>query len=211
MATTLAAGVALFFRTMNILLASRNPDKLREIRSKVASLDVKILSPDDFPHLPEVEEDGETLEANAIKKALALCKLVNLPTLADDTGLEVDALNGAPGLYSARYAGPEATYGDNVNKLLQEMKSVPKSNRLACFRCVLAYVVKDDVKIFEGRVNGLITFKAKGFNGFGYDPVFYVPEEGKTFSELPLERKNEISHRGNALDAWVEYLRQQKM
>ncbi len=193
---------------MKILLASRNKDKLREIREKTASLDVDILSPDDFPDLPDVEEDGDTLEANAIKKALALSKFVNLPTLADDTGLEVDALNGAPGLYSARYAGPDATYLDNVDKLLREMQDVPEGKRSACFRCVLAYVIKEEIHLFEGKVQGIIITEARGISGFGYDPVFYIPEENKTFAEMPLERKNKISHRGLAVDAWVKYIEQ---
>ncbi len=124
---------------MKILIASRNPDKLREIQNKVSSLDIQIVSPKDFPNLPEIEEDGDTLEANAIKKAVALHKLTNLPALADDTGLEVEALDGRPGLYSARYAGPEATYQDNVKKLLEELQGIPEERRGAVFRCVLAY------------------------------------------------------------------------
>ena len=195
---------------MQILFASRNPDKLREIENKVAALDIQILSPDDFADLPGIEEDGDTLEANAVKKALALSELAGLPALADDTGLEVDALGGRPGVFSARYAGPEATYQDNVEKLLRELKGVPTDRRQARFRCVLAYAQEGDVKLFEGAVNGVITTNPAGKSGFGYDPVFLVPEEGKTFAQLPLERKNSISHRGKALDAWVSYLRRQR-
>jgi len=196
---------------MKILIASRNPDKLREIQNKVSSLDIQIVSPKDFPNLPEIEEDGDTLEANAIKKAVALHKLTNLPALADDTGLEVEALDGRPGLYSARYAGPEATYQDNVKKLLEELQGIPEERRGAVFRCVLAYASGPDVKLFEGAVKGMITDKPQGENGFGYDPVFFIPEEGKTFAQMPLERKNSISHRGLALDAWVQYLRREIM
>ncbi|HDH58257.1 MAG TPA: RdgB/HAM1 family non-canonical purine NTP pyrophosphatase [Bacteroidetes bacterium] len=196
---------------MKILIASRNPDKLREIQNKVSSLDIQIVSPKDFPNLPEIEEDGDTLEANAIKKAVALHKLTNLPALADDTGLEVEALDGRPGLYSARYAGPEATYQDNVKKLLEELQGVPEERRGAVVRCVLAYASGPDVKLFEGAVKGMITDKPQGKNGFGYDPVFFIPEEGKTFAQMPLERKNSISHRGLALDAWVQYLRREIM
>ncbi len=196
---------------MKILIASRNPDKLREIQNKVSSLDIQIVSPKDFPNLPEIEEDGDTLEANAIKKAVALHKLTNLPALADDTGLEVEALDGRPGLYSARYAGPEATYQDNVKKLLEELQGIPEERRGAVFRCVLAYASGPDVKLFEGAVKGMITDKPQGKNGFGYDPVFFIPEEGKTFAQMPLERKNSISHRGLALDAWVQYLRREIM
>jgi XTP/dITP diphosphohydrolase len=189
---------------MKVLLASRNPDKLREIKEKVASLNIQIVTPDDFPGLPEVEEDGETLEENAAKKACTLHELTNLPTIADDTGLEVDALGGQPGVYSARYAGPEATYQDNVRKLIEEMAGVPAEQRGARFRCVIAYVHDEKTELFEGRIDGMISAESAGESGFGYDPVFYVPEDEKTFAQLSLERKNEISHRGRAIDAWVE-------
>ncbi|RJP81351.1 MAG: RdgB/HAM1 family non-canonical purine NTP pyrophosphatase [Candidatus Zixiibacteriota bacterium] len=192
---------------MKILLASRNRDKLKEVRGKVAGLSLDVLTPDDFPDLPEVEEDGATLEANAEKKALTLHRLTGLPTLADDTGLEVYALDGAPGVYSSRYAGPGATYADNCRKLLQAMEGVPEKRRGAHFRTVLAWIVDGRVRLFDGRVEGRITTASLGSNGFGYDPVFFVPELGKTLAELSLEEKNRISHRGRALDAWVEYLR----
>jgi len=192
---------------MKILFASRNPDKLREVISKVQPFGFEVLSARDFPDLPEVEEDGETLEANAQKKALTLHRLTNLPTLADDTGLEVEALGGRPGVRSSRFAGPGATYADNVKKLLKEMMGVPWENRKACFRCVLAFVESGNARFFEGKIDGFIVDKASGQNGFGYDPVFYMPDEKMTFAELTLERKNQISHRGRALDALVEYLR----
>lgn len=201
--------VALFFETMKVLLASRNPDKLREIKEKVAFLDIQIVTPNDFPDLPEVEEDGSTLEENASKKATILHKLTHLPTIADDTGLEVDALGGQPGVLSARYAGPEATYQDNVLKLIGEMKDIPLERRQAVFRCVIAYVNAGNTELFEGRVNGLISTEPAGESGFGYDPVFYVPEYGKTFAQLSLERKNEISHRGRAIEAWVNFMQRQ--
>lgn len=194
---------------MKVLLASRNPNKLREIREKVASLDIQIVTPDDFPGLPEVEEDGETLEENASKKARILHELTHLPTIADDTGLEVDALGGQPGVFSARYAGPYATYRENVLKLIEEMKGIPIEQRQAVFRCVIAYTYDGGTELFEGRVDGLISIEPAGESGFGYDPVFYVPEYGKTFAQLTLERKNEISHRGRAIDAWVEFMQRQ--
>ncbi len=202
--------VVLLFRTMKILLASRNPDKLREIREKVASMDIQILSLSDFPDLPDVKEDADTLEGNAAKKAMTLHKLTGFATIADDTGLEVDALSGRPGVYSARYAGPGATYQDNVNKLLKELSGIPKSKRGAEFRTVIAFVENGDLSLFEGTASGEISEEPRGDNGFGYDPVFYVPEEGKTFAELSLQRKNSISHRGRALDAWVEHLRRRE-
>ena len=192
---------------MKILFASRNPDKLREVSSKVEPFGFELLSARDFPDLPEVEEDGETLEANAQKKALTLHRLTNLPTLADDTGLEVEALDGKPGVHSSRFAGPGATYADNVKKLLNEMIGVPREKRKACFRCVLAFIEPRNTHFFEGKINGLIHEKATGQGGFGYDPVFYIPEEKMTFAELTLERKNQISHRGRALDAFMDYLR----
>ena len=201
--------VALFFAIMKILLASRNSDKLREIREKVTSLDIEILTPDDFPDLPEVEEDGATLEANAAKKALTLHRLTGLPTIADDTGLEVDALNGQPGVFSSRYAGPDATYSDNVQKLLKELSSVPGEKRGARFRCVIAFAKDGEIDFFEGEVEGTIALQPVGESGFGYDPVFYLPEQDRTFAELSLQEKNNISHRGLALDAWVEYLKNQ--
>ncbi len=179
---------------MKILLASRNPDKLREVQSKVNSLSIQILPVTRFHNLSEVEEDGDTLEANALKKALTLHQLVNIPTLADDTGLEVAALQGAPGVFSSRFAGPGATYADNVNKLLLDLQGIPWEKRQASFRCVLAYADQGKVLLFEGRTEGLISTQAQGTGGFGYDPIFYIPEERKTFAELTLDRKNEISH-----------------
>ncbi|MFH1735965.1 MAG: XTP/dITP diphosphatase [bacterium] len=192
---------------MKILIATHNQDKLREIRVKVASLDVTILSQDDFTDFPHVEEDGETLEANAIKKGLALAKLADLPALADDTGLEVDALDGAPGVFSARYSGPGATYDSNCDKLLREMVGVPDEKRTARFRTVLAFVEKENIKLFEGIVEGTITRERRGSNGFGYDPVFFATEKGMTLAEMSLEEKNVISHRGVALEKWVAFLK----
>ena len=192
---------------MKILLASRNPDKLKEVSRKVEPFGFELLSASDFPDLPEIEEDGETLKANAQKKALTLHRLTNLPTLADDTGLEVEAMGGRPGVYSSRFAGPGATYADNVEKLLRDMEGVPQKKRQARFRCVLAYVDAGKTQYFEGIIDGFIAEKASGQHGFGYDPIFYVPDDKMTFAELTLERKNQISHRGRALDAFVEYLR----
>ena len=184
---------------MKLLLATRNRDKVREIRSVLADLDVELICAADVPDLPEVEEDADTLEGNAIKKALALHKITGLPTLADDTGLEVEALGGAPGVFSSRYAGPDATYADNVQKLLQAMRDVPESRRQAQFRTVVAFAHDGNVETVEGVCRGVITTEPRGSNNFGYDPVFYVPDLGKTMAEMTLEEKNRISHRGRAL------------
>ncbi len=184
---------------MKLLLATRNLDKVREIRSVLADLDVELICAADVPDLPEVEEDADTLEGNAIKKAMTLHKMTGLPTLADDTGLEVEALGGAPGVFSSRYAGPDATYADNVQKLLQAMRDVPESRRQAQFRTVIAFAHDGQVETVEGVCRGVITTEPRGSNNFGYDPVFYVPDLGKTMAEMTLEEKNRISHRGRAL------------
>ncbi len=184
---------------MKLLLATRNRDKVREIRSVLADLDVELICAADVPDLPEVEEDADTLEGNAIKKAMTLHKMTGLPTLADDTGLEVEALGGAPGVFSSRYAGPDATYADNVQKLLQAMRDVPGSRRQAQFRTVIAFAHDGQVETVEGVCRGVITTEPRGSNNFGYDPVFYVPDLGKTMAEMTLEEKNRISHRGRAL------------
>ncbi|MDQ7054446.1 MAG: XTP/dITP diphosphatase [candidate division KSB1 bacterium] len=183
---------------MKLLLATRNRDKVREIRSVLADLNVELLCAADMPDLPEVEEDADTLEGNAIKKALTLHQLTGLPTLADDTGLEVEALGGVPGVYSSRYAGPGATYDDNVQKLLQAMRDVPTSRRQAQFRTVVAFAHDGNVETVEGVCRGVITTEPRGSNNFGYDPIFFVPELGKTMAEMTLAEKNRISHRGKA-------------
>ncbi len=184
---------------MKLLVATRNRDKLREIREVLADLDVELLCAADLPDLPEVVEDAATLEGNAIKKALTLHRLTGLPTLADDTGLEVDALGGAPGVYSSRYAGENATYADNVRKLLHELEGVSAEQRTARFRTVAAFAHDGTVETVEGICEGRITTEPRGSGNFGYDPVFFVPEAGKTMAEMTLEEKNRISHRGRAL------------
>jgi XTP/dITP diphosphohydrolase len=189
-----------------LVLATRNQDKIIEIREALADLPIKILSVADFPAAPEVIEDGETLEANAIKKALAIHRHTNLPAVADDTGLMVDALNGAPGVYSNRFAGPNATYSDNVKKLLRSMEGFPALQRTAEFRSVMALAVDGKTYCVDGRCRGEITFAPRGNSGFGYDPVFLVPELNKTFAELTIAEKNQISHRGRALTAFKALL-----
>ena len=182
-----------------IVLATQNRDKREELQEALSEFTVKILSLNDFPFIGEIEEVGKTLLENSMIKAKTVHNLTQLPVIADDTGLEVEALNGAPGIYSARYAGEDVTYEDNVNKLLAEMENIPLENRKAQFRTVISFVDKDRELWTEGRIKGIIGESAKGKNWFGYDPVFFVPELEKTFSELSIGEKNRISHRGLAM------------
>ena len=168
--------------------------------------DITVKSLLDFPDAPEIVEDGDTLEANAVKKAEAGFKITGLPTIADDTGLEVKALIGAPGVYSSRYAGENVTYADNRRKLLHEMTNVPDNERSAVFRTVAAFKTAEYINIVEGQCEGYITREERGEGGFGYDPVFYIPDYKQTFAEMPLELKNKISHRGEAMDKIVEVI-----
>jgi XTP/dITP diphosphohydrolase len=187
---------------LNLVLATRNEDKVREIREALEGLPVSLLSLMDFPQIGEIAETGDTLEENALLKAETVCAATGHVALADDTGLEVDALGGRPGVRSSRYAGESATYEDNVRKLLAEMKEVPPAARGATFRTVIALAFPDGTtKVVEGRCSGVINLEARGKSGFGYDPVF-TPEGSKlTFAELTLRQKNAISHRGKALAA----------
>ena len=191
-----------------IVLATQNRDKREELQEALSEFTVKILSLNDFPFIGEIEEVGQTLLENSMIKAKTVHNLTQLPVIADDTGLEVEALNGAPGIYSARYAGEDVTYEDNVNKLLAEMENIPLENRKAKFRTVISFVDKDRELWTEGRIKGIIGESAKGKNGFGYDPVFFVPELEKTFSELSIGEKNRISHRGLAMKKFRILLRE---
>tara|TARA_B100000378_G_C17967678_1_gene385897 strand:- start:229 stop:846 length:618 start_codon:yes stop_codon:yes gene_type:complete len=191
-----------------IVLATQNRDKREELQEALSEFTVKILSLNDFPFIGEIEEVGKTLLENSMIKAKTVHNLTQLPVIADDTGLEVEALNGAPGIYSARYAGEDVTYEDNVNKLLAEMENIPLENRKAQFRTVISFVDKDRELWTEGTIKGIIGETAKGKNGFGYDPVFFVPELEKTFSELSIGEKNRISHRGLAMKKFRILLRE---
>lgn len=191
-----------------IVLATQNRDKREELQEALSEFTVKILSLNDFPFIGEIEEVGKTLLENSMIKAKTVHNLTQLPVIADDTGLEVEALNGAPGIYSARYAGEDVTYEDNVNKLLAEMENIPLENRKAQFRTVISFVDKDRELWTEGTIKGIIGESAKGKNGFGYDPVFFVPELEKTFSELSIGEKNRISHRGLAMKKFRILLRE---
>ena len=191
-----------------IVLASRNQNKIEELRAILEPLDIELLAAPDFPELEEVEEDGDTLEYNALKKARYVHQVTGLPSLADDTGLEVDALDGRPGVYSARFAGENVTYQQNVDKLLHLLKSWPNiGDRKARFRTVIAFIEDHNEHVFEGRCEGHITPDQRGTGGFGYDPVFLPDGFEQTFAELSLETKNQISHRGRAVQAFIEWIK----
>ncbi|HET6982244.1 MAG TPA: RdgB/HAM1 family non-canonical purine NTP pyrophosphatase [Myxococcaceae bacterium] len=190
---------------MRLLVATRNAGKLREVRARVQGLEV--VSLDDVPPMPEVEETEDTLEGNARLKALAGARGTGLWTVSDDSGLFVDALDGAPGVRSARYV--PGTDADRIEALLQAMERVPEAERGAAFRCVLALSSPDgEVRFASGQCRGAILRAPRGTGGFGYDPVFLVRELGRTMAELDLAEKSRISHRARALDALEPMLRQ---
>jgi XTP/dITP diphosphohydrolase len=191
---------------MKIVVATQNPDKLREIQAILNDLDVSLVTLSEFEGVPEVVEDGKTVEENALKKARTIRDATGLCALGDDTGLEVDALGGAPGVFSARYAGGGGDYQANNRKLLTELADVSDDKRTARFRCVMALALTEgvgpsgsDAFVAEGILEGRITHENKGAGGFGYDPVFEVPHLGKTLSEIGDEAKNRLSHRYRAL------------
>ncbi len=188
-----------------LVIASRNPHKIEEMKQILSPLGIEVLSTKDFPELKEVDEDQPTLEGNALKKARYVAGETNFPALSDDTGLEVEGLGGAPGVYSARYAGEEATYRDNLLKLLEELEG--KRNRKAQFRTVAALVVGEKEYTFEGVCSGQIIKDEKGSKGFGYDPVFVPDGYDQTFAELDSSTKNAISHRGKAIQKFTEFLK----
>ena len=192
-----------------ILLASNNPGKIREIESILAGHDLQVI-PQSALAIGDVDETGQTFIENALIKARHAAGLANLPAIADDSGLEVDALGGAPGVYSARYAGPGATDDANNAKLLAALAGVPMAQRTARFRCVMAFVRHADDPhpiIAQGDWSGVILEQATGQGGFGYDPLFFVPERGCASAELDPAEKNRLSHRGKALRALAHGLR----
>jgi XTP/dITP diphosphohydrolase len=181
-----------------LVLATRNEGKTREIKELFEGFPVQIKNLNDFGPIPEVEEDGKTFDDNAFKKASFTAKVLGLPALADDSGLEVKALGGAPGVYSARYAGPNATDEENNAKLLETLEG--NKDRTAAFVCVISIAVPCGVALtYEGRCEGRIAEAPGGTQGFGYDPLFYYPPLKKTFAELSTQEKNRVSHRGKAL------------
>lgn len=193
---------------MQLVIATGNKGKLKEIAHRFADSGVTCVGLNAFPGAPGVEEDGTTFEENAAKKALTIARFTGQPTLADDSGLCVDALDGAPGIYSARFAGADADDVANNRKLLESLKGLPPQKRGAAFFCAMVLAWPDGTtRTFTGTIRGEILEELKGDDGFGYDPLFFVPAEGKTFAQLPLDRKNEISHRGNALSLVDAYLK----
>ena len=192
---------------MKVVIATHNRDKMKEIQEAISDLGWEIISLYDFPKIEEIEENGKTLEENALIKAREVFEKTGLPTISDDTGLEVDALDGAPGVYTARYAGENCSYSDNVNKMLKDMNKVPMPNRGAKFKTVMVFKDENKELIVEGIVKGKISRESRGDDGFGYDPIFYVTEYDKTFAEMTMSEKNKISHRGNAIRNLIDELK----
>ncbi|WCK56880.1 XTP/dITP diphosphatase [Aneurinibacillus sp. Ricciae_BoGa-3] len=188
------------FPWKQIVFATRNKGKVREFSQMFDAYQVEVKTVEDFPGLPEVVEDGETFEANAVKKAETICRETGIPALADDSGLEVDALEGKPGVYSARFAGEHGDDQANNAKLVALMRDIPAGERAARFVSVLALAIPDgETLVARGTCEGEIVLLPAGSNGFGYDPYFFLPEQERTMAELEPEEKNAISHRGNAM------------
>ena len=190
-----------------IVLASKNSDKVKEMRLALQDLPVEILSLADFPDLPDAVEDGATFEDNALIKAKFFAEQTGLACLADDSGLEVDALNGLPGVHSARFAGYHADDKTNNQKLLDELGKIGATQSTAAYRCALAFVDTDGTEIItQGKIAGTIKIVAQGSGGFGYDPYFYI-DANRTMAQIPRAEKNQISHRGAALKEMISILR----
>ena len=183
-----------------LVLATHNLNKAREIEALLRDLPTKLVRLDQFPHVGKIEEDQDTLEENALKKAREVFKLTTLPSLADDSGLEVYFLNGEPGVHSSRYAGPRASDEENCKKLLAQLQGVPPRRRAARFGCVLALVGPDMEEVAEGICRGIIVESPRGKGGFGYDPIFQPEGYKQTFAEMPVDLKNSLSHRAKAVE-----------
>jgi len=189
-----------------LVIATKNRGKYLEFKEMFGSVPFSIVSLMDFPYI-EIKETGSTFDENALMKASIVCKKTGLPTLADDSGLEVSILNGEPGVFTARYAGEHATDEENINKLLKKLEGVPLNKRQARFVCSLALVFPDgQVFIERGILEGLIAMGPRGTEGFGYDPIFLLPERNKTLSEISIGEKNKISHRAKALEKIKNHL-----
>lgn len=183
-----------------IVFATANAGKVKEIKEILADFSVEVVSLKEMGITADIEENGKTFEENSLIKAREICKLTGLPALADDSGLEVDYLNGEPGIYSARYLGYDTDYDYKNNYIINQLKEAKEAERTARFVCVISLVLPDGREfVKKGVMEGQIGYEIKGENGFGYDPIFYLPEYGKTSAELSSEEKNKISHRGKAL------------
>lgn len=192
---------------MKIVFASRNEGKVKEIKNMLEGMDIELVSLNNYKNVPEIVEDGKSFLQNALKKAKTVSEITGEIVLADDSGLQVDVLGGEPGIHSARYAGDQAKDEDNNNKLLAKLKDIPTEKRGAFFCCVLLiYKLDNTYYSFDGKWRGIIIDERRGSNGFGYDPIFYVPEFKKTAAELPPEIKNKVSHRGQAFAKLKESL-----
>ena len=190
-----------------IVFATTNTGKIKEIKEILADFDVEVFSMEEMNINTDVEENGTTFEENSLIKARAISKLTGLPALADDSGLEVDYLNGEPGIYSARYLGRDTDYDYKNNYIIDKLKDAKDNERSARFVCVISLVLPDGREfVKKGVMEGRIGYEIKGENGFGYDPIFYLPEYGKTSAEISGEEKNKISHRGKALRAMKELI-----
>ncbi|MBD3226462.1 MAG: RdgB/HAM1 family non-canonical purine NTP pyrophosphatase [Caldithrix sp.] len=189
-----------------LLIATTNADKVTEFRKALADLHYHVQSLSDYTGYPYIDEDGLTFAANAYKKALGYYRHFNKPVIADDSGLQVPALNNAPGIYSARYGGPHATYDDNNRVLLRNMCHLCGDERQARFVCTICYIDEQHIRYFTGQTDGLILDRLTGRHGFGYDPLFYVPSLQKTYAQLTTSEKNRISHRGKAIQRLKTFL-----
>ena len=191
-----------------IIFATGNQDKMKEIREILSDIDAEVLSLKDAGIKVDIVEDGSTFEENAEIKAKAICEMTGEIVLADDSGLEVDYLNKEPGIYSARYMGEDTSYRIKNKNIIDRLEGVPDEKRTARFVCAIAAAFPDGtVKTVRGVMEGIIGYEEKGENGFGYDPIFFLPEYGCTSSEISMEEKNKISHRGKALRAIKDELR----
>ena len=195
-----------------VIFATGNENKMKEIREILGALPLEILSMKEAGVSADIVEDGKTFEENALIKARAICKLAGEMVLADDSGLEIDYLNKEPGIYSARYMGEDTSYHIKNKSLIDRLEGVPDEKRTARFVCAIAAVFPDGKElVVRGTVEGIIGYEEKGENGFGYDPIFYLPERGCTTAELTPEEKNSISHRGNALRLMKELLERERL
>ncbi len=192
-----------------IVFATGNAGKVKEIRAILGDLDIEVLSMKEAGISADIEEDGKTYEENALIKAREVAKHTDAIVMADDSGLEIDYLNCEPGIYSARYMGEDTSYTIKNNNLIERLNGVPDEKRTARFVCAIAAVLPDGEELTtRGIIEGIIGYEEAGENGFGYDPIFYVPRFGKTTAQLSPEEKNQVSHRGRALEAMKELLRE---